>query len=367
MKSIILVLLVQFGLCAARCLLCENGVEGLRRPAYNVDSKGTQCARKIHDIFPLAGTSDECTWEIVQHREPCCGEAEPPIIAQAPTVAPATLIQHTGNYPSCDICYDETFPGNPAMVINMLNIGTGSCRQFFEVGRAGMIVPHLCQTLQSFAYSPCGCGSMPVASSGSGTSPSATPYPTISATNTPTKHPTVPPTKPPTSSPTKAPFKSPTRRPTPPPTAAPTPSPTKPPTKSPTRYPTPFPTKAPTKRPTLYPTPFPTTKPTPDSNRPLPTPFPTTKPTPDFNRPLPTPSPTSKPTPDFNRPLPTPSPTTRQLAVASTPTTEQRTPDNDGKDSVTGLSSSGGSGGVRLLKGSSPSRGDGEGKQETNN
>ena len=63
-----------------------------------------------------------------------------------------------GDYPACPICYDETYPSNPSMVINILGIGADSCRMYYDYGRRGLIRTELCDTLQSFAYEPCGCG-----------------------------------------------------------------------------------------------------------------------------------------------------------------------------------------------------------------
>lgn len=354
----------RVGLCTAGCMLCESGVDGLKRPDHHVDAFGTQCGNKMLNIFGLDPDSDDCTWEIVQHRKRCCGNEEPSKIAQAPTVAPATLIEHTGDHPSCDICYDFTFPGNPAMVINMLDVGVGSCRQFFEVGRAGFIVPHLCSTLQSFAYGPCGCGRMPVASSG-GTEPTAprvSPYPTPASTPGaptlyPTRAPTLTPTRHPTSPPTKAPTLVPTAKPTP----VPTPVPTAKPTPAPTEQLTPNPTRSPSKSPTQYPTPIPTQKPHPVFNtKPptVPTPVPTEQPTPNPSRNpskrptlYPTPLPTLKPHPVFNTRPPTPSPTQPNEVNDETTTPANANPKVPDTDDRTGTSGRGGSGGVRGLQG----------------
>ena len=148
MKLLVLLVLVYFDVTKSDCLLCEEGVTGLKRPSFVVDPYGTVCAKKMHDVYLLDGTSPDCTWEIVQYREPCCADEEPKPVPQIPTKPPALSIEHTGPYPVCPICWNEYFPGTPAMVINMLNVGVGSCRQFFEVGLAGKIVPHMCDTLQ---------------------------------------------------------------------------------------------------------------------------------------------------------------------------------------------------------------------------
>ena len=45
------------------------------------------------------------------------------------------------------------------MVINMLDLpgAPNTCPAFYESGRRGEIPNHLCQTLQFFAFEPCGC------------------------------------------------------------------------------------------------------------------------------------------------------------------------------------------------------------------
>lgn len=148
MRLLILVAIAYFDFAEAGCILCEKGVDGLKRPGFFVDAHGTVCAKKMMDVYRLNKKSSDCTWEILQYREMCCGEEEPKQIPQTPTKPPASQIQHTGPHPVCDICWNYKFPGRPSMVINMLNVGTGSCKQFFEVGRAGKIVPHMCDTLQ---------------------------------------------------------------------------------------------------------------------------------------------------------------------------------------------------------------------------
>ena len=45
------------------------------------------------------------------------------------------------------------------MVINMLDIDIGAapCDDYYYIGQDGLISPHLCETIQYFAYEPCGC------------------------------------------------------------------------------------------------------------------------------------------------------------------------------------------------------------------
>ena len=149
MKLLVLVVLLclwDFATCD--CMLCEDGVLGLKRPGFQVDSSGTVCAKKMHDVYLLGSETLDCTIQIQDYREMCCGEEDPTPVPRAPTRPPASSIHYVGPNPMCNICWNRVFPGTPAMVINMLNVGMGSCRQFFRVGLEGRIVPNMCETLQ---------------------------------------------------------------------------------------------------------------------------------------------------------------------------------------------------------------------------
>lgn len=119
-----------------------------------------------------------------------------------------------GKYPACSLCYDGTYPQNPAMVINMLYLWTDSCRNYYEHGERGRIPTHLCgkieqnlscvlachlhrclphffllmltfqycifqipASLQYFAYEPCGCGESNPSPGPNAPNPSPTPAP----------------------------------------------------------------------------------------------------------------------------------------------------------------------------------------------
>jgi len=141
------------------CLLCSNGVEGLQRPEFNVDSRGKTCVKlALETALRESPNSNDCNDVIDNFRAMCCGDEEPDTIAQAPTAAPAGYTGPMGDYPACPICHDATYPANPAMVINMLGLGADSCRNYYDYGRRGLIRTDLCATLQFFAYDPCGCG-----------------------------------------------------------------------------------------------------------------------------------------------------------------------------------------------------------------
>jgi hypothetical protein len=195
------------------------------------------------------------------------------------------------------------------MVINMLYLGAGSCRQYFERGRVGTILPHLCQALQFFSYSACGCGvGDPIPQYGERTA--TTPYPTVA---------------PSTFSPTQVPTRTPTTlNPT---TLNPTFEPTYGPSYAPSSVPSYAPSLVPSYTPSSIPSYTPSSAP---SSRLLQTPVPTTNSFPD--------SPSS---------APSYSPSTLVEKIF------HRTPDADGKDGLGSLAGDnrGGHGNGRLLRG----------------
>lgn len=67
-------------------------------------------------------------------------------------------VEHVGPNPPCDLCRDGDYPYETSMVLNFLYLGAGSCAQYYEYGLAGKIPQHMCDTVQYFAYEPCGCG-----------------------------------------------------------------------------------------------------------------------------------------------------------------------------------------------------------------
>lgn len=159
--------------------------------------------------------------------------------------APPPPQQNIGNEPTCNICNDGSYPGNPNKFISARYVGSFSCGTLYQRGRNGQIPAFMCGPLQHNLQQSCGCGIY---------APPPTPAPVESPT--PARR---PPTKPPTRPPTRRPTTRPTGRPTTPPTPYPSPQPTKPPTKPPTPQPTrPQPTKPHTEPPTPPPTPVPT-------------------------------------------------------------------------------------------------------------
>ena len=60
-------------------------------------------------------------------------------------------------HPVCHLCPTGIYPRYPNHVIHMLYLGRGTCKQFYYAGLRGKIRNHLCNTLQFYAYEPCGC------------------------------------------------------------------------------------------------------------------------------------------------------------------------------------------------------------------
>ncbi|CAB9530465.1 expressed unknown protein [Seminavis robusta] len=360
----LLLFFVTVGFAEGDCLLCEKGADGLKRPGYFVDAYRTTCAQKLTSIvFSMEGDSAECAWQRIKYREMCCGEAEPPPIDQLPTLHPATQVQHTGPFPPCDICDDKTFPSEPSMILNLLYLGMGSCRDFVVVGRAGKIVPNMCSQLQGVAYKPCGCGvGDPVDFDDASIDPvkfQTTPAPDVSD-------------DPPTSEPSATPSRQPSSKPSYLPSVAPSASPLMAPSISPSQ--------GPSTQPSTYPSLFPSTQPT---SSPSPAPS-TTEPSlfPSFGPSLaPSISPSLAPSispsvypsihpslfPSIHPSLlPSPFPSTTEPSISpsgspsfgpsSLPSEAhgnvfRRTPDIDGKDGIEKYDSDnrGGNGGVRRL------------------
>ena len=213
-----------------RCDLCENGSMGLLWPDTFVNAQGATCAQRLLDIYvKYEPESTQCKWEIIQFRNRCCtGDTEPLEIVQAPTESPGAY-QGSGGANTCELCHNGRFPAETTMVINMLDIDIAAapCDDYYKIGQDGLIPAHLCETIQYFAYEPCGCEyGIKVDNTQQGDE----------RVGDDTDSPTVPPTKFPTSMPLQSSTESPN-----------SPSPT-------TENPTASPTKSPTARPTENPT-----------------------------------------------------------------------------------------------------------------
>lgn len=138
------------------CSLCLKGLNGLRNPRLNIDEHGKNCAMLAIEIFPLKNNSAGCWNNIIRHRYNCCVNPNPTSVPQIDKPVPKFQGKR-GPYDTCDLCHNKNYPRNTAMVINMLYLGADSCARYYLYGEGGLIPNHLCQTLQYFAFEPCGC------------------------------------------------------------------------------------------------------------------------------------------------------------------------------------------------------------------
>lgn len=71
------------------CDLCEDGVSGLKRPHFNINSYGKTCVNlALETALNERPGSDDCDDVIDDYREICCGKEEPSPIQQSPTSSP---------------------------------------------------------------------------------------------------------------------------------------------------------------------------------------------------------------------------------------------------------------------------------------
>ena len=93
-ELLLLLLAVPFASSEEYCVLCEDGVAGLKRPHYNTDSRGKTCVKlALETALMETPGSDDCADIIDDFREICCGDEEPSPIEQAPTSSP---VSYTG-------------------------------------------------------------------------------------------------------------------------------------------------------------------------------------------------------------------------------------------------------------------------------
>lgn len=139
----------------AICMLCEEGVYGLKYPDAVIKSDGTTCTNMAVDVaVDYEEGSTQCTQHIKAWREICCGDTRPidveitDVFDEYPDI---DSIQTVGPYQKCDVCRDGDYPSTTSMVITMLYVGSGSCAQYWKVGQQGLIPDYLCDPLQYFA------------------------------------------------------------------------------------------------------------------------------------------------------------------------------------------------------------------------
>jgi uncharacterized low-complexity protein len=127
------------------CQICPPGT-----PVYD----SPVCTHIVNAAPNFKQGSEDCRSIVsMANSSGCCGNGPPdPCDFEPPKV------DYVGPYPACDLCRDGDYPNNTSMVINVLYLGAASCAQYYKYGLQGRIPTHMCDTIQYFAYEPCGCG-----------------------------------------------------------------------------------------------------------------------------------------------------------------------------------------------------------------
>lgn len=147
-------LILFFRTCLSEiCLLCTEGVQGLRRPHYVLDN-GSTCGQAMVDSAVWDATDKQCTLVRTKYEATCCGVEDPPPSVYRP---PDPVVRARGPFPSCDICNGKGVVKNRLMVINILYVGVGTCVDYQEYANLGHVPRHMCAPLQHYAREPCGC------------------------------------------------------------------------------------------------------------------------------------------------------------------------------------------------------------------
>jgi len=152
-KLLTIIVLTLLGTSQCQCLLCREGLNGLKNPNFNVDKSGKTCAELTVEIYNLDEKSRTCLQAVSKHRYNCCLNRNPP---QSNKPIEQHIVK-TGPYNQCNLCRNGMAPRIKSMVINMLYLGPGSCHQYYMNGLRGNIPDQLCSSLQFFANEPCGC------------------------------------------------------------------------------------------------------------------------------------------------------------------------------------------------------------------
>jgi hypothetical protein len=113
---------------------------------------GTTCAEAA--VSASSGAGQLCLASQRKYRSCCDGTV---LSVRRPVGPVAPVVVYKGPHPLCHLCISGEYPRRTSMVINVLYIGAGSCKQYYMAGREGKIVPKLCDPLRYFAQDPCGC------------------------------------------------------------------------------------------------------------------------------------------------------------------------------------------------------------------
>jgi len=140
------------------CRICgKQGNLALKHPMAYIESEKNTCVGIT--VKTMKETSTKIACDNAQEKYKTCCNGTPPQGAPPPRVQQIPVVQHTGPFKKCNICRNADYPTDPSHVINMLCVGAGSCRDYYEAGQQGKIPTYLCDTLRFFAHEPCGCSS----------------------------------------------------------------------------------------------------------------------------------------------------------------------------------------------------------------
>lgn len=155
------------------CCLCGDCTGALSgRGDYVVSPDGRSCDTlsldlAFVDVETEAGAI-ECEAAQMAMRPTCCEPdyLPPPEIAYTPPPPespceqeePPTWCEGAGEEPTCQLCLDGRFPGNPYTITTVAYIsGNPSCEDLYWMGLEGAIPDAVCYPLQNFMQEPCGC------------------------------------------------------------------------------------------------------------------------------------------------------------------------------------------------------------------
>lgn len=136
------------------CHICKNGNKGLKYPMGLPRGENETCADIAIRISSFQASSPQCNEGALKFKS-CCDGSVLPTRAIRPPTPPS--VKYIGPHPICHLCITGEYPQQTSMVINLLYVGSGSCKQYYIAGRQGKIIPTLCDPLRYFAQKPCGC------------------------------------------------------------------------------------------------------------------------------------------------------------------------------------------------------------------
>lgn len=151
--TLLLFMLVSLA-TSSPCHICgQRGNTAIRQPLGMVNNKS--CAEAALASAKNAPGSQDCRRDQQVFQRCCDGSTNLPMRANKPK--PPPVVHYKGPHPVCHLCLTGEYPATTSMVINLLYMGTGSCKDYYIAGREGRVSAVLCDPLRYFAQEPCGC------------------------------------------------------------------------------------------------------------------------------------------------------------------------------------------------------------------